>query len=78
MIVDLLVFLIASLSSKSQKEGKKIMMKRVKANDPLAINLVGAYHLLKEEYAAAFKYYTKAELGDADAHFQLATLYRRG
>ena len=54
-------------------------MKRVMMNDPVATRYVGnrCYH--EGDHDNAFKYFTKAsELGDADAHYQLSTMYRDG
>jgi TPR repeat protein len=54
-------------------------MKRVKVNDPLALNQVGARRLLDGDYEGAFEYLTKAvELGDVDAHYQLSVMYHEG
>jgi tetratricopeptide (TPR) repeat protein len=61
------------------EEKKKRAMKRVKANDPVAICQVGARHIDKGDYDSAFEYLTKAaELGDAAAHYQLGHMYDRG
>ena len=57
----------------------KQMMKRVKANDPAAISQQGFEKYHKEDYIAAFEYYKKAAaLGDAEAHYHLANMYRDG
>ncbi len=54
-------------------------MKRVKANDPAALNQVGARCSVEGDYERAFEYLTKAaELGDFDAHYELATMYHKG
>ena len=56
-----------------------LLMKRVKVNDPLALNQVGARRLLDGDYEGAFEYLTKAvELGDVDAHYQLSVMYHEG
>ena len=56
-----------------------LLMKRVKVNDPLALNQVGARRLLDEDYEGAFEYLTKAvELGDVDTHFLLSIMYVMG
>jgi TPR repeat protein len=53
----------------------KRMMKRAKANDPAALREKGARCYDKGDYDGAFEYYTKAaELGYADAHFQLGNI----
>jgi tetratricopeptide (TPR) repeat protein len=57
----------------------KRMMKRVKANDPAAMCFIGMKHYLEYDNDTAIEYLTKAaELGDLDAHYQLALLYRDG
>jgi len=54
-------------------------MKRVEANDPLAILTQGQEQLKKGDAPKAFEYMMKAaELGDAEAHFTLAQLYHGG
>jgi hypothetical protein len=64
---------------KDEVELMKRMMKRVKANDPVAICQVGARHIDKGDYDSAVKYLTKAaELGDATAHYQLGCTYHIG
>ena len=63
----------------SKKVVYKLRMKRVKANDPVAIFEEGVQQCKKGYYSRAFDYYTKsAELGYADAHFELAGLYHDG
>ena len=48
------------------------MMKRIKANDPVALRQMGVKLYHEGDYDAAFEYWTKAaELGDVDAHNQL-------
>ena len=57
----------------------KIEMKRIAANDPIALRNFGKNLYLKRNYDGAFKYWTKAaELGDADAHYHLSLLYNGG
>ena len=54
------------------KETDKQRMKRVKANDPVAIYCEGGAQNKKGYYSRAFKYFQKAaELGDVQAHFKL-------
>eukprot|EP00984_Skeletonema_dohrnii_P005334 scaffold1874_cov89-Skeletonema_dohrnii-CCMP3373.AAC.11 len=58
---------------------KKFMMKRVEANDPVMIRQEGILQQNEGDYNSAFEYFTKAaELGNADAHYHLAALYRDG
>jgi TPR repeat protein len=55
-------------------------MKRVKANDPKAMVMMGTVRYDEGDYQGAFNYWTKAaELGDdADAHYFLSCLYCEG
>ena len=63
----------------TEEEIKKNLMKRVEANDHNALNKMGNICWKEGDYDGAFKYYTMAaELGDADAHFDLADMYRNG
>ena len=65
--------------SATDEETDRKLMKRVAANDPNALRLMGARHALREEYGKTFEYWTKAaELGDADSHYNLSILYRNG
>ena len=65
--------------SGSDEATDKNFMKRVAANDPAALGQLGVEHFRKGEYNGAFKYLTKAaELGDADAHFNLSVMYMKG
>ena len=55
------------------------MMKRVEANDPVAMCQMGTKRCHKGDYKAAFEYWTKAvALGDVEAHHQLSIMYREG
>ena len=64
---------------KTQEDGDKIMMKRVEANDPFALRQMGLRHYLKDEDDKAFDYLTKAaELGDANAHYNLSVINMQG
>jgi len=54
-------------------------MKRVAANDPLAIRKLGVKHHYNEDYAAAIRCYRRAaELGDVDSHIAQAHMYQEG
>ena len=65
--------------AKTKAQRHKNSMKRVKANDPVAICEMGKEHRDRGQYDAAFEYFKKAaELGLADAHFNLSVLYRKG
>ena len=54
-------------------------MKRVEANDPVAMRCMGTERYHEGDYKAAYEYWTKAaDLGDVKAHYQLSTSYRDG
>ena len=61
------------------EENAKRKMNRIKANDPAAMCNVGTMRYEEGDYDTAFEYWTKAAvLGDADAHYQLSVMYRKG
>ena len=65
---------------KNNEEAGKISMKRVEANDPVAMVHFGYILADKGDYDGAFKYFTKAaEFGDADAdtHYILSFMYMK-
>ena len=65
--------------SLSPEEADRNLMKRVGANDPVALTQMGKARSKEGDYDNAFKYYTKAaELGDAEAHFNLSIMYMEG
>ena len=65
--------------SEKQLLGDRQMMKRVAANDPVAMRNYGIEQYEKGDYRSAFEYHVKAaELGDADAKYELARLYEFG
>ena len=54
-------------------------MKRVEANDPVALVKVGTKRVEEGDYKGAIEYWTKAaELGDITAHYNLSCMYRDG
>ena len=64
---------------KSKEEYEKRKMKRVKKNDPAAIREMGKKHYYEGDYDGALEYLTSAAaLGDAEAYFNLACMYRDG
>ncbi len=64
---------------KTQEEAEKNKMKRIEANDPVAMSRMGFRHLNEGDYESAFKYFTKAaELGDAAAQYDLSIMFREG
>ena len=63
----------------TEEGAKKQWLKRVEANDPVAICIMGTKSLIERDYKSAFEYWTKAAtLGDALAHYQLSIFYRDG
>ena len=61
------------------EESLKQNMKRIAANDPVAICQEANEQYMEGDYIKAFEYWSKAaELGDAEAHSRLAMLYRLG
>jgi len=67
------------LLSEKQLLGDRQIMKRIAANDPVAMLNYGIEQYKKGDYRSAFEYYTKAaELGDAEAQYELARLYEVG
>ena len=64
---------------KTDEEIDQNYMKRVKANDPVALLEMGSKYQKEGSFKAAFEYYTKAaELGDIDAHHNLSVMYLKG
>ena len=62
-----------------KEEAYKQRMKRVEADDPVALCVEGALQYNKKDYFKAFEYYAKAaELGNIDSHFKLAVMYDLG
>ena len=63
----------------TEEEDERRRMKRIEANDPRVMSVEGWKQCKKGEYSRAFDYWTKAaELGDAQAHYQLSELYHDG
>jgi len=68
-----------SLMKFTPDELKKFVTKRIQMNDLVVIRYEGIQQSTKGDYESAFEYFTKAaELGNVDAHYQLAVLYRDG
>jgi tetratricopeptide (TPR) repeat protein len=64
---------------KTKVEANQNLMKRVKANDPLALCRLGNDCFSEGDVVKAFKYYEEAAaLGDMSAHFNLSVAYREG
>ncbi len=65
--------------SETDVEADKRRMKRVEANDPVAIYEKGAEQYKKANYISTFDYLTKAaQLGDIASHAGLSHLYDKG
>ena len=63
----------------TEEDDERRMMKRIEANDPVVTRLEGRQQYKKENYRRAFDYFSKAaELGDAQAHYQLSLMYHEG
>ena len=64
---------------KSKEECDKNIMKSIKRNDPVAMLEMGKQLYREGKYEIALEYLTKAaELGDADAHYNLSIRYDNG
>ena len=65
---------------KTKQEADQNLMKRVKANDPAAMNQVAKLRYQEGRYSEEiFEYWTKAAaLGNLDAHYHLSFLYQEG
>ena len=54
-------------------------MKRVRANDPAAMNQVGKKHRDEGDYEGAVDYFTKAAaLGDIESHYEVSCMHYEG
>ncbi len=63
----------------TKEERVKQMMRRIKANDPVALSHLAGEEFDEGHFRRAFEYYSKAaELGDVEAHYQLSLMYRDG
>ena len=63
----------------TKEEYDAMLMKRIEKNDPVAMWQMGAERYREGDYKSAFEYYTKAaELGDAEAHFNLSIMHLLG
>ncbi len=64
---------------KSEEEALNNIKKRAKKNDPVALCQMGKRHHREGDYGTALKYLTEAaELGYANAHYELSIWYREG
>ena len=63
----------------SVEEDHRLTMKRVEANDPVALSKMGSNHSMKGDHVSAFECFTKAAaFGHAQAHYQLSCSYWAG
>ena len=63
----------------TDEEINELLMKRVEANDPVAVSQIGLEKYHEGDYRGAFGYSAKAAaLGDANAHYNLSIMYRDG
>ena len=63
----------------TKKECEQLNIKRAEANDPVAIFQLGAEEYKKGDYRGAIEYFTRAaELGIAEAHYELSHMYLEG
>jgi len=63
----------------SQEEGDRNFMKRIGANDPVALLEVGKRRYHEGDYKSAFEYLSKAaEFGNVAAHYTLSVMYHEG
>ena len=63
----------------TDEETDQNLMKRVKANDPVALFARGEKYYIEGFYDVAFEYWTKAaRLGDMEAHYNLSRFYYEG
>ena len=64
---------------KTDEEVNAQWIKRIEANDPVAMRDIGFERYNEGDYKTAFEYSAKAAaLGDVEAHYQLSVLYREG
>jgi len=64
---------------RTDEETNKNLMKRIAANDPVAMRKIGSMRHDEGDYVRAFEYWSKAaQLGDIDAHYNLQLLYTQG
>jgi len=63
----------------TKEEIEENIMKRLEANDPVAMREQGVHACKKGDYSSAVEYYTKAaESGDIEAHYQLSGCFGLG
>ena len=63
----------------SEEENNINCMKRVEANDPVALNQMAMIKKGERDYKSAVEYLTRAiELGSIEAHYNLSVMYEKG
>ena len=63
----------------TDEENNRLLMKRIEANDPVAICYKGTTKFHEGDHKAAFEYWSRAAaLGDVRAHYEVSVLYREG
>jgi tetratricopeptide (TPR) repeat protein len=63
----------------TKEEVEENIMKRIEANDSVAMRQKGGQYYNKEDYSSAIEYFTKAaKLGDVLAQHNLSVMYREG
>ena len=63
----------------SLEESSKSRMKRIEANDPVAMRHLGVEKIEEGGFTIAFEWFAKAaELGDVEAHYFLSNMYHNG
>ena len=66
-------------AAETDKEINERLLKRIEANDPVAMRYMGTESFHEGHYKSAFEYWTRAAtLGDLEAHYQLSVLYHYG
>jgi tetratricopeptide (TPR) repeat protein len=64
---------------KTQEEVVQNLMKRIKANDPVALLQIGRERYVEGDYDGSFQYWTKAlASGNIEAHYCLSIMYNKG
>ena len=72
------IFCRCSVSESEEQVNIKIM-KRIEANDPVAMYQKGGNLCINGDYKKALGYLSKAAaMGNVDAHFNLASMYQKG
>ena len=66
-------------ASKTDEEINEFLMKRIEANDPVAMWQMGMDRFNKGDYNSSFEYAARAAaLGEIEAHYHLSILYYNG